>query len=424
MIIVNKKILPLFISIIMIAVCFIPADIFASTKTVTSQKKVSFSLKVRSYNSVKLTWKKRAGKDAEYSIYRARSGKKFVRIAKVDGEKGSFTDKRLRTDKTYKYKIVSLRTEIVEVPDEDAEEISAENDVSEADAGDRNSDTITVKTYAYSKVKKVTPIIAKPRSFRASRCGSSTSVRLRWKKSKDAAAYKIYRSSKKTKGYSLIEKLPASARTYKDRDSKSKPVYYYKIKAVRKVNGKEHSSKKVRAKVYVKYKISGKSDYTASRLAAYFKANGKKYPSYYRKHSSAKTIKEFAKIYVKECRAENIKPEVAFAQCMLETGWLTFRGDVSITQYNFAGLGATGGGVPGNSFSTIRKGIRAHIQHLKAYASKAPLNKKCVDPRFSYVTRGTCRYVEWLGIYENPHNAGWAATPGYGANLVEMIKDI
>ena len=109
---------------------------------------------------------------------------------------------------------------------------------------------------------------------------------------------------------------------------------------------------------------------------------------------------------------------------MLETGWLTFGGDVSITQYNFAGLGATGGGVPGNSFSTIRKGIRAHIQHLKAYASKAPLNKKCVDPRFSYVTRGTCRYVEWLGIYENPHNAGWAATPGYGANLVEMIKDI
>ena len=95
------------------------------------------------------------GKDAEYSIYRARSGKKFVRIAKVNGGKGSFTDKRLRTDKTYKYKIVSLRTEIVEVPDEDAEEISAENDVSEADAGDRNSDSITVKTYAYSKVKTI-----------------------------------------------------------------------------------------------------------------------------------------------------------------------------------------------------------------------------------------------------------------------------
>ena len=424
MIIVNKKILPLIISMIMIAVCFIPADIFASTKSVTSQKKVAFSLKVRSYNSVKLTWKKRAGKDAEYSIYRARSGKKFIRIAKVDGEKGSFTDKKLRTDKTYKYKIVSLRTDIVEVPDEDAEEISADNDVSEADAGDKNSDTITVKTYAYSKVKKITPKIAKPGSFRAVRCGSSTSVRLRWKKSKDAAAYKIYRSSKKNRGYSLIAKVSANKRTFKDRAKKSKPYYYYRIKAVRKISGKEPSSKKVRAKVYVKYKISGSSNYTASRLAAYFKANGKKYPSYYKKHSGARTIKQFAKIYVEECKAENIKPEVAFAQCMLETGWLTFRGDVSITQYNFAGLGATGGGVPGNSFGTIRKGIRAHIQHLKAYASKAPLNKKCVDPRFSYVTRGTCKYVEWLGIYENPHNAGWAATPGYGANLVKMIKGI
>ena len=423
MIIVNRKITAFIISFMMLAVCFVPADSFASTRNVISQKKVSFSVKIVSYNSVKLTWKKSAGKGAEYQIYRARSGKKLVRIARVKGGLGYFTDKKLRTDKTYKYKIVSVRTETEEVPDDEAEIESDENGIMAA-SSESDTDTVTVKTIAYSKIKKITPKIAKPRKFRAARCGSSTSIRLRWKGSKDAVSYKIYRSSKKTRGYDLIAKVSSKVRTFKDRAKKSKPFYYYKIKAVRKINGKEHSSSKVRTKVYVKYKISGSSDYTASRLAAYFKSKGKSYPSYYRRHTNADTIKEFAKIYVQECRAENIKPEVAFAQCMLETGWLTFRGDVSISQYNFAGLGATGGGVPGNSFRTIRIGIRAHIQHLKAYASKAALNKKCVDPRFSYVTRGTCRYVEWLGIQENPYGGGWAATYGYGGDIIKLISEI
>ena len=278
--------------------------------------------------------------------------------------------------------------------------------------------------FASSKAGKETaPEVSAPSGFKAKRCGSSSNVRLRWKKSEDADGYKVYRSTKKTKGYKLVRKLSKNKTTLKDRNLKSSPVYYYKIKAVRKIAGKEYSSKKLRTKVYVKYRISGKSNYTASRLAEYFKASGKKYPSYYKKHTKAKTIKQFAQIYVEECRAENIKPEVAFAQCMLETGWLTFKGDVSISQYNFAGLGATGG-VPGNSFRTIRIGIRAHIQHLKAYASKAPLNKKRVDPRFTYVTRGTCKYVEWLGIYDNPYGGGWAATPGYGYSIVKMIKNI
>ena len=418
MVIVNKKIIPIFIAMIMIAVCFVPADIFASSRQVVSDKKVSFKVKAVSYNAVKLTWSKRAGKDAVYKIYRARGSKGFVKVAGVKGEKGFFKDGSLRTDQKYRYKIVSVKTETEQVPDSDA----SENMTNVAAAKD-DEDTVTVKTIAYSGVKKVTPRLSAPSRFRALRCGSSTNVRLRWKRSKDAAGYKVYRSTKRSKGYKLVKKLSGKATAFKDRNLTSSPVYYYKIKAVRKVNGKEHSSRKLRAKVYVKYKISGKSNYTASRRAAYFKASGKKYPSYYKKHTKAKTIKQFAQIYVEECKAENIKPEVAFTQCMLETGWLTFKGDVSISQYNFAGLGATGG-VPGNSFRNIRIGIRAHIQHLKAYASKAPLNKKRVDPRFTYVTRGTCKYVEWLGIYDNPYGGGWAATPRYGYSIVKMIKGI
>ena len=58
------------------------------------------------------------------------------------------------------------------------------------------------------------------------------------------------------------------------------------------------------------------------------------------------------------------RPEVAFAQMVHETNFLKFTGDVKVGQFNFAGLGATGGGNPGNSFATVQEGIRAHIQHL------------------------------------------------------------
>jgi hypothetical protein len=53
---------------------------------------------------------------------------------------------------------------------------------------------------------------------------------------------------------------------------------------------------------------------------------------------------------------------------MLETGNLSFKGDVSASQNNFAGLGATGRHVPGESFPDVATGVKAHLQHLLLYA--------------------------------------------------------
>ena len=60
-------------------------------------------------------------------------------------------------------------------------------------------------------------------------------------------------------------------------------------------------------------------------------------------------------------------------------------------------------------FADVRTGIRAQIQHLKAYGSAENLKSACVDPRFKYVTRNSAKYVEWLGIKENPAGVGWAS---------------
>ena len=80
-----------------------------------------------------------------------------------------------------------------------------------------------------------------------------------------------------------------------------------------------------------------------------------------------------------------------------------------------------GGGVPGNSYPDVRTGIRAQIQHLKAYATDEALVKECVDDRYSYVTKGSAPYVEWLGQKENPEGYGWATGERYGYDIVEMI---
>ena len=171
------------------------------------------------------------------------------------------------------------------------------------------------------------------------------------------------------------------------------------------------------------YLIEGTSSVTANSLIMYFKRKNVLYPAYY-KNSDAPTIEKFCQIYVEEAKAENIKVEVAFMQAMLETGWLKFGGVVEISQYNFAGIGALDGGVKGASFSSVREGVRAQIQHLKAYANKEPLKNQQVDPRFHLVKRGTAKYVEWLGQQENPSGYGWATGSEYGNKILKLIKEL
>ena len=144
----------------------------------------------------------------------------------------------------------------------------------------------------------------------------------------------------------------------------------------------------------------------------------------------APDIVTFCGILYDEAVAENIKPEIIYAQAMLETGYLKYGGIVQVWQFNFGGLGAVDGNASGGcaTFPDVRTGLRAQVQHLKAYASKETLNNSCVDPRFNMVTRGTAPYVEWLGQKENPNvnskgdSYGWASGESYGFNIMSMIN--
>ena len=162
--------------------------------------------------------------------------------------------------------------------------------------------------------------------------------------------------------------------------------------------------------------IMGKAAATAEQMKSYLK---KKNPSV------PQSVLDMIPLYISEGEAEGVRGDIAFAQSCLETGNFTFSGSaVTLPQNNFCGLGVTQRGKTGLSFGSPQLGIRAQIQHLKAYASTDKLRNERIDPRFRYVTRGCAPYAEWLGQKENPQGKGWAAGEKYGEKILSILKAV
>ena len=162
--------------------------------------------------------------------------------------------------------------------------------------------------------------------------------------------------------------------------------------------------------------IMGKAQATAEQMKSYLK---KKNPSV------PQSVLDMVPLYLSEGEAEGVRGDIAFAQSCLETGNFTFSGSaVTLPQNNFCGLGVTQRGKTGLSFETAQLGIRAQIQHLKAYASTDKLLNERIDPRFRYVTRGCAPYAEWLGQKGNPQGKGWAAGEKYGEKILSILKAV
>ncbi|AAX17035.1 glucosaminidase domain-containing protein [Borrelia hermsii] len=131
-------------------------------------------------------------------------------------------------------------------------------------------------------------------------------------------------------------------------------------------------------------------------------------------HLEAEYVKTIAQTYIDEAIIEGINYDIAYAQMLLETGILKFNGIVSKEQHNFSGIGATDNFTKGNSFSNIKEGIRAHIQHLKAYASRQNINSNMVDPRFYLVKRGSAPTIYDL-------TGKWAKDKLYDKKLKKIL---
>ncbi len=154
--------------------------------------------------------------------------------------------------------------------------------------------------------------------------------------------------------------------------------------------------------------IIGKSECTASQMAGYLIS----------KNPAARSwALEYARLYIEEGNTEGVRADGAWIQSCKETGNFKFTGGTAVTfdQNNFCGLGVTRKGLKGCSFDTPRLGIRAQIQHLKGYATTAPLKNPCIDPRYKYVAKGCAPRFEDL--------AGKWAVPGYDTLRASSLQD-
>ena len=126
---------------------------------------------------------------------------------------------------------------------------------------------------------------------------------------------------------------------------------------------------------YKSISIFGEAEASKKQAVALIKQNNPKV-------RLACSVEELVDLYWRESEREDIRPDLALAQSIVETGTYAYGGDVQHNQNNFCGLGTTGGGVKGATFKTPELGVRAHIQHLLAYTQKKRPKTAIVDPRY------------------------------------------
>ncbi|MGB6166334.1 MAG: N-acetylmuramoyl-L-alanine amidase [Geitlerinemataceae cyanobacterium] len=152
-------------------------------------------------------------------------------------------------------------------------------------------------------------------------------------------------------------------------------------------------------------KIMGHGNTTEPQLIAFLKTNN---------NTAVNPFAEIGKLYREESSIEGVNYDIAFTQMCIETNFLRFGGSATASQNNFGGLGSATGTTPA-SFTSARLGVRAHVQHLKAYASTEPMVQEIVDPRFRFLTRGVAPLVGQL-------NGRWSEAPDYGEQILALVR--
>ncbi|MFN8019558.1 MAG: DUF4214 domain-containing protein [Acidimicrobiales bacterium] len=154
----------------------------------------------------------------------------------------------------------------------------------------------------------------------------------------------------------------------------------------------------------------------AADLAGWFRSKGKV-------AKATVSIDALATYFIEEGADEGVAGDLAFAQSIVETGYFTFSTRVPASFNNFSGLGAVDGGSSAASFADARTGVRAQIQHLRAYGdptvTTAKLHHPLVDPRFTLVSpKGKAPTWEQFG------NGIWATDATYASKVLAIYQQI
>ena len=134
--------------------------------------------------------------------------------------------------------------------------------------------------------------------------------------------------------------------------------------------------------------------------------------------ADSEQVFRMARTYITEAKTEGINSDCAFVQMCLETGFLRFGGLVTPDMHNYCGLGVIDADHRGECFETEELGIRAHIQHLHAYATSEDVSlvNECIDNRYKWV-RPRGKATDVFGLTKT-----WASDPDYGTKLDALLS--
>jgi hypothetical protein len=136
------------------------------------------------------------------------------------------------------------------------------------------------------------------------------------------------------------------------------------------------------------------------------------------------TVDVLARLYIEEGFRAGVAGDIAFAQAMVETGWLRFSARVPGSYNNFAGIGAYDGGTGAASFATAQLGVRAHIQLLRAYADPYVTEATLGAPPVATNWKSIANWVDGKApLWSNFGNGTWATSPDYAPLLDKLYRD-
>ena len=158
---------------------------------------------------------------------------------------------------------------------------------------------------------------------------------------------------------------------------------------------------------------------TPDRLMAFLKSRNQRPDPRFR---------DIARYYKQWGEAWRVRWDYAFFQMAIETNFLSYRqpngkmGDVDPRQNNFAGIGTTGGGVPGDRYPDVKTGVLAQIQHLVAYSGERLANP--VAPRTQLkqddIIEASLRLNRSVRFSDLSRR--WAVDPKYGSSIAWIAE--
>jgi hypothetical protein len=153
--------------------------------------------------------------------------------------------------------------------------------------------------------------------------------------------------------------------------------------------------------------VEGKGSLEKSRIIVYIKKQNSSLNDSF--------LNKLIDTYIEESAFENINHDLAIAQMLFTTNCLKNK---SISSHNYAGLKE----LPSwnGKFATMTEGVRAHIQHLKGYASVTMNNPQIVDPRYYLLIN--LKYLGTVKTFDQLY-ARWTADSASYKKYIEFRLD-